>query len=121
VTVDEVIRWGWTILTALGMLFAGWNLREVLIDNWAVSQIRRQGLDVLRMQTHGAVYDHTLILLALMLDFVAGVGAVAGVPLVPLVALIAQALALIALSFSQTQRRRHILRTLRLRREKADD
>lgn len=119
-TPDEIIRWTWTILTGCGALFAALNLREVLIDSWAVSQVRRAGMDVLRIQTHGAVYDHGLILLALLLDFVAGIGALMGIPLVPLVALIVQALALITLSFGQTQRRRRIFQALKLRPAKED-
>lgn len=115
---NEIVRWGWTILTGFGALFAAWNLREVLIDNWAVARTRPKGLDVLRMQTRGAVFDHGLILLALILAFIAGVGALSGYPIVPLVALILQALVLIGLSVSQTERRRRILRHLRLRPEK---
>lgn len=119
-TPDQIIRWTWTVLTACGTLFAAWNLREVLIDSWAVSQVRRSSIDVLRILTTGAVYDHGLILLALLLDFVAGIGALVSIPLVPLIALIVQALALILLSFGQTRRRRQIVTALRLRPAKKD-
>lgn len=117
-TPDQIIRWTWTLLTGGGVLFAAWNFREVLIDSFAVSQVRRAGTDVLRMQTNGAVYDHGLIMVALALDFVAGVGAIAGAPLIPLVALVLQALALILLSISTTDRRRRVLRALKMRSTK---
>jgi hypothetical protein len=114
------LRWAWTALTGSGVLFAMWNLREVLIDNWAVDQIRTRPVDVLRLQTRGAVYDHALIFAALAADFMAGVCALAGMSIGALVSLIASAIALIVLSFAQTQRRRRIFRALRMRPPKED-
>jgi hypothetical protein len=115
VTPTDAIRWTWTFLTGWGVLFALWNVREVLVDHWAVSQIRTRPVDVLRLQTHGEVWNHALILGALAADFVAGVFALAGLSLGALTALILSAVALIVLSFMQTQRRRRIFRAIRLR------
>lgn len=114
-TPTDAIRWMWTFLTGWGVLFALYNVREVLIDHWAVSQIRRRPVDILRMHTRGEVWDHALILLALAADFVAGICALAGQSLWALSALILSAVALIVLSFMQTQRRRKIFRAIRLR------
>lgn len=115
VTPTDVIRWTWTFLTGWGVVFALYNVREVLIDHWAVSQIRTRPVDVLRMQTRGEVWNHALILAALAADFVAGVFALAGQSAGALIALILSAVALIQLSFMETNRRRRIFRAIRLR------
>jgi hypothetical protein len=109
---DAEIRWAWTILTGFGVCFAVWNVKEVLIDNWAVSQIRTRPLDVLRLQTRSAVYDHALIAGALTTDFMAGICALLGISTWALVMLMLSAGLLIVLSFTQTQRRRRIFRAL---------
>jgi hypothetical protein len=116
----DTIRWFWTILTGWGVLFALWNLREVLVDNWAVSQIRTRGTDVIKLQTRSAVWDHIFIFGAIAADCAAGVSAILGQPAIALVALIANAVLLMALSFTQTQRRRRIFRMLRLRPRKEE-
>lgn len=117
-TPTEVIRWMWTFLTGWGVLFALWNLKEVLIDNWAIAQVvttHRRPLDVLKLQTRSAVNDHALILGALLADFLAGGLAILGISVGALIALIISALALIALSFTQTRQRRRIFRAIQLR------
>jgi hypothetical protein len=83
------------MLTAWGVLFALWNLREVLIDHWAISQVQHRPVAVLKLQTRGEVWNHALILVALASDC-------------------------IVLSFTQTQRRRHIFNAIRLRRPQSD-
>lgn len=70
------------------------------------------------MQAQGAVYDHGLIMVALGLDFIAGVGALLAIPLIPLVALVLQGLALIMLSISTTDRRQRVSRALKMRSNK---
>jgi hypothetical protein len=120
VTPTDAIRWTWTMLTAWGVLFALWNLREVLIDHWAISQVQHRPVAVLKLQTRGEVWNHALILVALASDCIAGVFALAGVSIGALVALIVSAIALIVLSFTQTQRRRHIFNAIRLRRPQSD-
>lgn len=117
-TPTDAIRWVWTFLTGWGVLFALNNVREVLIDHWAVSQVRTRPVDVLRLQTRGEVWNHALIFAALAADFVAGVCALTGFALGALTALIASAVALIVLSFTQTSRRRRIFRAIRLRPQK---
>jgi hypothetical protein len=111
----ETIRWFWTILTGCGVLFALWNLREVLVDNWAVSQVRTKGTDVIKLQTRSAVWDHIFIFGAITADCIAGVSAILGQPAIALMALIGNAVLLMVLSFTQTQRRRRIFRMLRLK------
>lgn len=108
--IDNLIRWAWTVFTAAGTLYAAWNLKEALIDNWANTQVRPCATPVQRMQFRGAVGDQGLLFAALALECLAGVGALAGYPLVPLVALCAEALALIALSFTQTRRRQRLFK-----------
>lgn len=105
-------------MTALGVVFGIWNLREVLIDNWALSESPQRGIEVLKIQTHNAVIDHALILAALMADFIAGACSLFGWATLALIALLCSAAILIALSFTQTQRRRRLFDTLRLRRTK---
>lgn len=114
---DEQIRWSWTILTGCGVLFALYNLREVLIDNWAVSQTRRGPVNVLRLQTRAEVWNQSLILVALAGHFLAGAFALAGVSVGALVSLIVSAAALIILSFTQGHGRREIFSAIRVRRE----
>ena len=116
--VDALLRWGWTALTGFGVLFALWNLREVLIDNWAISQVRtsqQRPVDVLKLQTRGAVWDHSLIFVVIAADFLAGVASLSAWAFGALLFLILSAAAAIALSFMQTQRRGRIFRALRLR------
>lgn len=115
---NDVIRWGWTLAYGFGAVFALWNLREVLIDNWAVSEIPMEEADVLRLQSRGAVWDHTLILAALLANALAGVCSVIGFGLGALIALFLGAVPLIVLSFTQTQRRRRVFHELRQRRNK---
>lgn len=115
-STNDSIRWTWTIATGLGVAFASWNLREVLIDNWALSESPQFGVEVLRLQTRSAVWDHALILAALASDFAAGACSLLGLATGALIALLASALLLILLSFSQTQRRRRLFDVLRLRR-----
>lgn len=114
-TPTDAIRWGWTFLTAWGVLFAVWNFREAVVDNWAVSQVRTRPVDVLRLQVRAEVYLHAMILLALFADFLAGVFALLAQSIGALVALIVSAAALIILSFGHTQRRRKIFQAIRLR------
>ena len=117
-TLNDYIRWGWTGLTGLGALFALWNLREVLIDNWALSESPQRGVQVLKIQTHNAVYEHTLIFAVLVSDFLAGASSLIGWTTGALVSLLLSAVILIVLSFTQTQRRRRLFSVLRLRRPK---
>lgn len=116
--MTDVIRLGWTMLTGFGLVFALWNVREVLIDNWAISQVQttpKRPVEVLKLQTRAEVWAHVLILGAIGGDFIAGVCSLVGFSLGALIALIASAAALIVLSFSQTRRRQRIFRALRLR------
>lgn len=125
----SVIRWVWTLSAGFGVLFAIFNLGEVLVDNWVIGQEqsatveRSRPVELLRLQTRSSVYDHGLILFALTADLLAGIFAIAGVPPGALISLVASAGALIALSFTQAQRRRKLFSALRLRprREKARD
>lgn len=120
VNPTEVIRWLWTFSAGGGVLFALINLREVLIDDRVVSQIRTRPVDLLRLQTHSDIGQHALILGALAADFVAGVFAILGISIGALVALIMSAAALIALSFTQTQRRKRIFDAVRFRPPKPE-
>lgn len=117
-TLNDIIRWGWTLCTGFGLVFALWNMREVLIDNWALSESSQHDVDVLRLQARSAVWDHGLVLAALTANFVAGVSSFFALSLVALSALLLSAIFLIALSFTQTQRRRQLFDLLRLRRNK---
>src|SRR3954469_22169169 len=114
-TPIDIVRWIWTLLTGWGVLFAIYNVREVLIDQWAVNQIRTRPADVLRLQTRAEVWSQVLILVALAADFIAGVTALAGQTGDALIALISSVVALIALSFSQTNQRQRIFRAIRER------
>jgi hypothetical protein len=115
VTDTTTIRWLWTILTSAGVLYALWNVREVLIDNWAVSQVRTRKAGVVKFQTRGAVHDHFFILGAIAADCVAGVSAILGQPAVALVALIMNAVFLVVLVAAWTYRRRKLFRMLGLK------
>lgn len=116
ISVNDLIRWSWTILTGLGVLFSLWNLREVILDNRALEQSPQRGIEVLRLQTQSAIWDHGLIMAALLAEFIAGVSSFFQVSMVALVALIASAAILVILSAGQTQRRRRLFEVLRLRR-----
>lgn len=115
---NALIRWGWTSLTAVGVVSALWNLREALVDNWALSQSPQGGIEVLRMQTRNSIWDHALILAALAGNLIAGVCSLFGFATGALLSLLLSAGLLIYLSFSQTQRRRRLFDVLRLRRPK---
>lgn len=117
-TFNDIIRWGWTLCTGFGLAYALWNLREVLIDNWVLSQSPQRTDEVVGLQMRTVVWEHTLIVAALSADFIAGVSSFFALSLIALVALLLSALFLIALSFTQTQRRNRLLKALRLRRHR---
>lgn len=118
--LNDIIRWGWTLSTGFGLLFALWNMREALIDTWALAQSRMGDDDVLRLQTRSAVWEQVLIGGALGADFVAGAASFFGLAIISLSALLLSAVFLIALSFSQTQRRRRLFAVLRLKRHQRE-
>jgi hypothetical protein len=117
VTPLEVLRAVWTIGTGLGTLVMLALLREVLIDNWAISQITRPSTSVLRMTTRGEVDDQIIRLVAVASLFLAGLMTYAGQSTVVIALLCISAAAQVALGTVKLQRRRRLLRTLRLNRK----
>jgi hypothetical protein len=98
-------------------------LREVRLDAWAISQIRRPGTDVLRQITIGEVQDQTIRLIAIASLFFAGAlsyFSVTYVGFAPVVIglLCLSAAAQIWLGVVKIMRRRRIMRTLKLNRTK---
>lgn len=116
---DDGLRWTWTFLNFWGVIFAIWNVREVVVDYWAIDQVDRQTrpLNVLRLQVGTEVFLHVIVLVALLANFLAGVVAIAGFPIAALIMLIVSAASLIVLSFVYAQRRRATFRALQLRRK----
>lgn len=117
---ELALRWSWTIFTGFGLVFALWNLREVLIDNVVSSASKRPGVDLLKLQTRGEVWNHALISVILVAHFLAGISALVAWSLGALSFLLLSAAAAVALSLTQTRRRQRIFRHLRLRRGTTD-
>jgi hypothetical protein len=114
----DVLRAVWTGGTGLGTLIMIALLREVMIDNWAISQIRRPGTDVLRVVAQGEVWDQTIRLTGVASLFFAGVlSYVPGTGEFVLMLLVLSAAAQVFLATVKMNRRRQLMRTLRLNRK----
>lgn len=122
-TFSDALRWGWTFLNGWGVIFALWNVREVLVDYWAIRQVdrRTRPINVLQLQVRAEIYLHAMILLALFANFIAGVFSLTAVPNGAVVALIVSAFALIVLSFNYARRRQQIFKALSLRSRRDND
>jgi len=117
VTPTEILRWSWTIASAIGAGYAFWNLRQALITNWAVHQVRKNaGVDTVKMVTRDDVWLHAYILAALGANAMAGATAIAGQSLLALISLIVSAALLVGLSLTHAQRLKRIFSQIRLRR-----
>jgi hypothetical protein len=111
----DVLRWTWTLATGFGTLMMLVLLREVIIDNWAISQVRRPGTDVLRMIARNEVTDQWIRLAAIGTLFVAGVASLIHLTEIALWLLIASALAQIFLGTAKVLHRRKLFRQIRVR------
>jgi hypothetical protein len=120
VTATEILRLVWTVGTGIGTLVMVVLLQEVRQDAWAMAQVRRPGLDVLRMFTLGEVTDQSIRLASVMSLFAAGLLTYAGAMFSPEVIglLCLSATAQVWLGLVKLGRRRKIFRALILMRKK---
>lgn len=112
---NDLLRWGWTILTLCGLLFALRNLREAILDEWALAGSTRRADEASMISARGVVWDMSLKSILHAANFGAGVSSLLGFGLGALAGLVISALVAIILSYGQMQRHRALLDVLRRR------
>lgn len=109
IETDDLIRYGWTISAAIAVPYALWNLRDLLIDGYAVSQDRRQIVtDSEREQTKSDIWIHGLLAIVIMCNLAAGAFAISGNNIGALTCLFVALWTKIFLVFNHARRRRLI-------------
>jgi hypothetical protein len=119
----DYVRVGWIVGTGIGMTLVAANLREALIDLWALNQSPRHTIEVLQIQARGTVWDQLLKIVAMSSLF--GIGLAATTErhrtrgqryLLSVVLMLLNGGCLVVLSWMQNRRRHLISQALRLRR-----
>ena len=118
----DYVRLGWIVGTGAGILLVLGNLREAVMDLWALNQSPRHVIAVLQIQARGIVWDQLLKIVAMSSLF--GIG-LASTPqrrrtrgqryLLSVVLMLLNGGCLVVLSWMQNRRRHLISRALRLR------
>lgn len=116
-TILDLLRWAWTIGTGLGTMVMLYLLREVSIDDQAISQVRPPRADFLRVHTRGEVWDQSVLTAAVAMLFLAGLLALTVDNIWPIPPLLLSAALLVFLGLLKLSRRRRIFATLRLNRK----
>lgn len=114
-SIDQ-LRALWTVGTLFGSVVMLLLTREAIRDEDAVRLLARPGTEVLRLYLRGEVWDHSLLMLALLAMFFAGLLSYLGLTMVVIPLLVLAAGLLVALGVMKADRRRRMFSSVKRRK-----